>query len=124
MPDARQSAVSKDTKSKLTRLQKLAEERKLNLRPTSSNASSDILTPSLSSNRVVDQPFPPNPKFPIIIDPSPVPAPESKKPIIQKKPIVQIKPVNPELEVLRLTPKRRASIVIERKAAVSEFIYF
>lgn len=90
-------AVSAETLNKLNQFKQRAAQRKNLLQ--NSNASSDMVSNDLLTSTVASKQ-------------SVLPTPQFAKPQIQ---------LNPAVQALKLTPKRRASIVIERKPPVSYF---
>lgn len=88
----------------LAKLRKKVEQKKQNHLQTSSASSNiistDMMTPSLPVRPPVAVPKP------MVLVPEP-------KPVVSPPPLV-----NPVVEALKLTPKRRASIVIQPKVPV------
>jgi hypothetical protein len=97
--------VSASTRDRLAKLKQNIAQRKENPLQTSSASSnmisSNMMTPSL-------------PVHPPVEAPKPLIAIPESKPFVPSPQML-----NPVVEALRLTPKRRASIVIERKPQVS-----
>lgn len=97
------TALSNSTRDKISQFQQLARLKRENLLQ-SSGASSDFIphaTPTV-----------------------PAPSITSDRPSVHEKPRSPPKPqnlVNPAIEALKLTPKRRASIIIQKKEPVIFF---